>query len=129
MWTPKMQIVTTDQPGQLEVDHLNNDEVTNQEVRPQRVALADGSNSSILPNPFFHSGTNLKELAAQAGIDPRTFFILPNRFPSSKDRFPAGPRALLGWFQSRRKGLGRINYFTLGRCKIDKYTFPSNIHH
>ena len=32
--------VTTDQPGQLEVDHLNNDEVTNQEVRPRRkVAL------------------------------------------------------------------------------------------
>ena len=29
--------VTTDQTGQFEVDHLNNDEVTNQEVRPQRM--------------------------------------------------------------------------------------------
>ena len=28
-----------------------------------------------------------------------------------EDRFPAGPRALLGWFQSGRKGLGRCNRF------------------
>ena len=34
--------VTTDQPGQLEVDHLNNDEVTNQEVRPRRKAALRG---------------------------------------------------------------------------------------
>ena len=69
---------------------------------------------------------------AKPGIDPRTFFILPNRFPSSKDRFPAGHRALSGLFQSRRKGLGRINYFSLGRCKIDKFrfhqTFITNLH-
>ena len=34
--------VTTDQPGQLEVDHLNNHEVTNQEVRPRRKAALRG---------------------------------------------------------------------------------------
>ena len=34
------------------------------------VALAEGACFSILPNPFFHSATNLKELAAQPGIDP-----------------------------------------------------------
>ena len=34
---------------------------------------------------FFHSATNLA------------------RFPSSSDRFPAGPRALLGWLQSGKK--------------------------
>ena len=28
-----------------------------------------------------------------------------------EDRFPAGPRALLGWFQSGRKGLGSCNRF------------------
>ena len=28
-----------------------------------------------------------------------------------KDRFPAGPRALLIWFQSGRKGLGSCNRF------------------
>ena len=28
-----------------------------------------------------------------------------------KDRFPAGPRALLIWFQSGRKGLGISNRF------------------
>ena len=28
-----------------------------------------------------------------------------------KDRFPAGPRALLSWFQSGRKGLGSWNRF------------------
>ena len=31
-----------------------------------------------------------------------------DRFP---DRFPAGPRALLSWFQSGRKGLGSCNRF------------------
>ena len=34
------------------------------------VALAGGAYFSTLPNPFFHSGTNLKELAAQPWIDP-----------------------------------------------------------
>ena len=34
--------VTTDQPGQLEVDHLNNHEVTNKEVRPRRKAALRG---------------------------------------------------------------------------------------
>ena len=29
----------------------------------------------------------------------------------SEDRFPAGPRALLSWFQSGRKGLGSCNRF------------------
>ena len=29
----------------------------------------------------------------------------------SKDRFPAGPRALLIWFESGRKGLGSCNRF------------------
>ena len=29
----------------------------------------------------------------------------------SGDRFPAGPRALLSWFQSGRKGLGTCNRF------------------
>ena len=29
----------------------------------------------------------------------------------SADRFPAGPRTLLSWFQSGRKGLGRCNRF------------------
>ena len=29
----------------------------------------------------------------------------------SEDRFPAGPRALLSWFQSGRKGLGTCNRF------------------
>ena len=28
-----------------------------------------------------------------------------------EDRFPAGPRALLSWFQSGRKGLGSCNRF------------------
>ena len=28
-----------------------------------------------------------------------------------EDRFPAGPRALLSWFQSGRKGLGSRNCF------------------
>ena len=28
-----------------------------------------------------------------------------------EDRLPAGPRALLGWFQSGRKGLGSCNRF------------------
>ena len=28
-----------------------------------------------------------------------------------EDRFPAGPRALLSWFQSGRKGLGCCNRF------------------
>ena len=28
-----------------------------------------------------------------------------------EDRFPAGPRALLSWFQSGRKGLGNCNRF------------------
>ena len=28
-----------------------------------------------------------------------------------EDRFPAGPRALLSWFQRRRKGLGSCNRF------------------
>ena len=28
-----------------------------------------------------------------------------------EDRFPAGPRALLSWFQSGRKGLGGCNRF------------------
>ena len=28
-----------------------------------------------------------------------------------EDRFPAGPRALLSWFQSGRKGLGACNLF------------------
>ena len=28
-----------------------------------------------------------------------------------EDRFPAGPRALLSWFQSGRKGLGTCNRF------------------
>ena len=31
-----------------------------------------------------------------------------DRFP---DRFPAGPRALLSWFQSGRKGSGSCNRF------------------
>ena len=31
-----------------------------------------------------------------------------------KDRFPAGPRALLIWFESGRKGLGSCNRFELG---------------
>ena len=34
------------------------------------VALADGAYFSILPSPFFHSGTNLKVLVAQPGINP-----------------------------------------------------------
>ena len=34
--------VTTDQPGQFEVDHFNNHEVTNQEVRPRRKAALRG---------------------------------------------------------------------------------------
>ena len=28
-----------------------------------------------------------------------------------EDRFPAGPKALLSWFQSRGKGLGSCNRF------------------
>ena len=28
-----------------------------------------------------------------------------------EDRFPAGPRALLSWFQSGKKGLGSCNRF------------------
>ena len=28
-----------------------------------------------------------------------------------EDRFPAGPRAFLSWFQSGRKGLGSCNRF------------------
>ena len=28
-----------------------------------------------------------------------------------EDRFPPGPRALLSWFQSERKGLGTCNRF------------------
>ena len=28
-----------------------------------------------------------------------------------EDRFPTGPRALLSWFQSGRKGLGSCNRF------------------
>ena len=47
------------------------------------MALADGSYISILPNPIFHYGINLKERAAQ-------------------------PRALLRWFQSGRNRLGRM---------------------
>ena len=31
--------------------------------------------------------------------------------PRDEDRFPAGPRALLSWFQSGRKGLGSCNRF------------------
>ena len=29
----------------------------------------------------------------------------------AEDRFPAGPRALLSWFQSGRKGLGSCDRF------------------
>ena len=34
-----------------------------------------------------------------------------------EDRFPAGPRALLSWFQSGRKGLGSCNRFE----ELNKY--------
>ena len=34
-----------------------------------------------------------------------------------EDRFPAGPRALLSWFQSGRKGLGSCNHFE----ELNKY--------
>ena len=33
------------------------------------------------------------------------------RSPRGEGRFPAGPRALLSWFQSGRKGLGSCNRF------------------
>ena len=35
-----------------------------------------------------------------------------------EDRFPAGPRALLSWFQSGRKGLGSCNRFE----ELNKYS-------
>ena len=35
----------------------------------------------------------------------------------AEDRFPAGPRALLSWFQSGRKGLGSCNRFE----ELNKY--------
>ena len=36
---------------------------------------------------------------------------LVHQAEGGKDRFPAGPRALLIWFQSGRKGLGSCNRF------------------
>ena len=34
-----------------------------------------------------------------------------HQMQEGEDRFLAGPRALLGWFQSGRKGLGSCNRF------------------
>ena len=42
----------------------------------------------------------------------------------SEDRFPAGPRALLSWFQSGRKGLGTCNRF---EYKLISRSFRSTI--
>ena len=36
---------------------------------------------------------------------------LSQQAQEGEDRIPAGPRALLSWFQSWRKGLGRFNRF------------------
>ena len=35
--------------------------------------------------------------------------VVVHQAQGSKDRFPAGPRALLIWFESGRKGLGSCN--------------------
>ena len=44
-----------------------------------------------------------------------------------KDRFPAGPRALLIWFESGRKGLGSCNRFEeLNKLLLTAYIFPSH---
>ena len=40
--------------------------------------------------------------------------VVVHQGQGGKDRFPAGPRALLVWFESGRKGLGSVNRFELG---------------
>ena len=40
--------------------------------------------------------------------------VVVHQGQGGKDRFPAGPRALLIWFESGRKGLGSVNRFELG---------------
>ena len=42
--------------------------------------------------------------------------------PRGEDPFPAGPRALLCWFQSGRKGLGSCNRFE----KLNKQLLTAN---
>ena len=52
----------------------------------------------LFGRPFgnWHGGVMVKAVVHQA--------------QGGEDRFPAGPRALLSWFQSRRKGLGSVTF-------------------
>ena len=62
---------------------------------------------------FVRNSTYLMKLEVQRydSTQHDALKALSQQAQEGEDRLPAGPRALLSWFQSWRKGLGRFNRF------------------